>query len=403
MEKIKLRLYQLTLFLSFISLMLALVNSGKQREFFYIAIYIAILGLAFEYKKITLKPFSIALPILLIGLLNFAWYMVYEYHNEGLNMYSDYLGASKKLLLASILVFYIDRFKAYIDRESFKKYFLLATATGFALATGYGLWQASQGMARVEMAINRATVSAYVYSVLSLAFVYSLYLQKNVKLYVLVGLTILVSFFIILLTGTRAAMGLYLLLAIVMTLYHFRRIHLKSTLIFLCIVAGIVVVSYKPLISPKIMQTQTELENYEKGNDRTSLGARFSMWTIGIQNGLAHPLGQSVEDREAWTKRYVSDGHPHLAAALDFIKVHLHNEFIEKYSLQGIPGLAILLFFFVSMIGYAIRNKNGLLLTAMLLLLLYGLTDVILLSSEALIFFMILFALSTPFSQTKQQ
>lgn len=51
MEKIKLRLYQLTLFLSFISLMLALVNSGKQREFFYIAIYIAILGLAFEYKN----------------------------------------------------------------------------------------------------------------------------------------------------------------------------------------------------------------------------------------------------------------------------------------------------------------------------------------------------------------
>lgn len=258
--------------------------------------------------------------------------------------------------MASILVFYIDRFKAYIDRESFKKYFLLATATGFALATGYGLWQASQGMARVEMAINRATVSAYVYSVLSLAFVYSLYLQKNVKLYVLAGLTILVSFFIILLTGTRAAMGLYLLLAIVMTLYHFRRIHLKSTLIFLCIVAGIVVVSYKPLISPKIMQTQTELENYEKGNDRTSLGARFSMWTIGIQNGLAHPLGQSVEDREAWTKRYVSDGHPHLAAALDFIKVHLHNEFIEKYSLQGIRHGNTALFF-VSMIGYAIRNK----------------------------------------------
>jgi O-antigen ligase len=198
-------------------------------------------------------------------------------------------------------------------------------------------------------------------------------------------------------------MGLYLLLAIVMTLYHFRRIHLKSTLIFLCIVAGIVVVSYKPLISPKIMQTQTELENYEKGNDRTSLGARFSMWTIGIQNGLAHPLGQSVEERETWTKKYIQNGHPHLATALVYIKVHLHNEFIEKYSLQGIPGLAILFFFFVSMIGYAIRNKNGLLLTAMLLLLLYGLTDVILLSSEALIFFMILFALSTPFSQTKQR
>lgn len=68
------------------------------------------------------------------------------------------------------------------------------------------------GHGRIEMAINRATVSAYVYSVLSLAFVYSLYLQKSVKLYVVAGFTILISYFIILLTGTRAAMGLYLLL-----------------------------------------------------------------------------------------------------------------------------------------------------------------------------------------------
>lgn len=402
MEKLKLRLYQLTLILSFISLALALINSGKQREFFYIAIYASIIGLALEYKRITLRPFSIALPILLVGLLNFFWYMIYEYHSNGLNVYSDYLGASKKLILASFLIFYLDRFKTYIDKTSFQKYFLYASGAGFVLATGYGLWQATQGMPRVEMAINRATVSAYVYSVLSLAFVYSLFLQKNAKLYVAAGLTILISYCIILLTGTRAAMGLYLLLAIVLTLYHFRRIHLKSTLIFLCVVAGIVIVSYKPLISPKIAQTQIEIEKYEKGYDNTSLGARFSMWTVGIQNGLAHPLGQSVEDRQVWTQRYVKEGHPYLVTALEYINVHLHNEFIEKYSLQGIPGLAILFFFFASMLTYALKNKNGLLLTTMLLLLLYGLTDVILLSSEALIFFVTLFALSTPFSQTRQ-
>ena len=171
MEKIKPRLYQLTIALSLISLILALVSSGKQREFFYIAIYVSIIGLAFEYKKITLRPFTIALPILLIGLLNLGWYLLYEYHNEGLNLYSDYLGASKKLILASVLIFYIDRFKFYIDKDTFRKFFFFATALGFVLATGYGLWQASQGMTRVEMAINRATVSAYVYSVLSLAFV----------------------------------------------------------------------------------------------------------------------------------------------------------------------------------------------------------------------------------------
>ena len=57
MEKVKLRLYQLTLTLSLVSLALVLVSSGKQREFFYIAIYASILGLAVEYKKITLEAF----------------------------------------------------------------------------------------------------------------------------------------------------------------------------------------------------------------------------------------------------------------------------------------------------------------------------------------------------------
>ena len=99
----------------------------------------------------------------------------------------------------------------------------------------------------------------------------------------------------------------------------------------------------------------------------------------------------------------MKNGHPHLAAALEFTRIHLHNEFIEKYSLQGIPGLVILFFFYISMIVYALKNKNGLLLTTMLLLLLYGLTDVILLSSEALIFFVTVFALSTLFSQTRQR
>lgn len=94
MEKIKPRLYQLTIALSLISLILALVSSGKQREFFYIAIYVSIIGWLSNIK-ITLRPFTIALPILLIGLLNLGWYLLYEYHNEGLNLYSDYLGASK--------------------------------------------------------------------------------------------------------------------------------------------------------------------------------------------------------------------------------------------------------------------------------------------------------------------
>ncbi len=72
MEKVKLRLYQLTLILSLISLALALLSSGKQREFFYITIYASIIGLACEYKKITLRPFLSHYRFCSLGCLIFA-------------------------------------------------------------------------------------------------------------------------------------------------------------------------------------------------------------------------------------------------------------------------------------------------------------------------------------------
>ncbi|MCS2157606.1 O-antigen ligase family protein [Scandinavium sp. H11S7] len=396
MEKVRIRLYQLTLLLTLISVTLVLVSSGRQREFFYFAVYASIIGLLVDYKKISLRPFSIALPLLLIGILNLAWYFSYEFGKEGINTYNSYFGASKKLILGSILVFYLDQFKSYVTQENVKKHFLLATGIGLALATAYGFWQASQGIVRVEMCLNRATIAAYIYSVLSLSFIYSLYVQKKKSAYFLAGVVIMVSYVIILMTGTRAAMGLFIILAIVMTLYHFKKIHIKSSLVFLCIVSAIIAFGYKPYIEPKLHQTTVEISKFQEGQDNTSLGARFSMWAVGVENGIFHPMGQSTESRKQWSGEYVKIN-PHLRASMLFMDIHLHNEFVEKYSLQGIPGIVLLLFFFATLLSQALKKRNGLLLMATLFLFLYGLTDVILLSSEAMLFFLAIFALSTHF------
>lgn len=399
MEKVKLRIYQLSLFFTLVALALVLVNSGKQREFFYFGVYASIIGLLLENKNVAFRPFSIAYPVLLIGLLNLGWYFAYEYPDKGMNFYNEYLDSSKKIILGSFLIFYLDRFKFYVSNISFRTAFLLATGLGLIIATGYAFWQASHGAGRVTMATDRATLSAYVYSVLSLAFVFALFLQAKTVTYLLAGFVILLSYVTILLTGTRAAMGLYLILAVLMTLYHFRKIHIKSAIVFLCVVAALGVISYKPFIKPKVDQTMREITQFQQGQDRTSLGARFSMWTVGLQNGLNHPVGQSQENRIEWTAAYTKT-HPHLAASMMYIKVHLHNEFIEKFSLQGIPGIVLLLLFFITLLLEALKKNNALLLTTTLFLFLYGLTDVILLSSEAVLFFLTLFALSTHFSRS---
>ncbi|KNC94290.1 O-antigen ligase family protein [Trabulsiella odontotermitis] len=400
MEKVRLRLYQLVLTLTLASLMLTLANSGKQREFFYFSVYASIIGLFIEWKKINLSTFSIALPILLTGVINLCWYFAYEYHNEGINTYNEYLMASKKLILGSILVFYLDRFRSYISAQTFQGCFLLASGTGFFLASIYALWQVTHGMVRAEMGINRATVSAYIYSVLSLSFIYSLYLHKKVALYVMAGMLTLFSWYIILLTGTRAAMGLFFIFSILLTMYHFRKIPIKSIAIFFASIIVLVLVSYKPYIKPKIDQTVTEIHSFHQGQDDTSLGARFSMWVVGVENGLAYPLGQSMGSREQWTGRYVKE-HPNFSSSMLYIHVHLHNEFIEKFSLQGVPGVIFLAFLFVSLLLQGFRKQNAILLMTTISLLLYGMTDVILLSSEALIFFLVMFALSISFNSEK--
>ena len=390
------RLYQLTLFLALVSLALNLVTSGRQREFFYVAIYFSMAGLFVERKNITLRPFSIALPILLLGILNLVWYFVYEYHSEGVNIYNEYLMSSKKMILGSILIFYLDRFKKYVSIQSFEKYFLLASGVGFFLASFYALWQVYHGIGRVEMGINRATVSAYIYSVLSLSFIYSLFLQKKIAAYVLAGALMLFSWGIIILTGTRAAMGLFLIFSASLTLYHFRKFHIKPAIIFLCSTAMLFAVSYSSYIKPKIDQTVAEVNNFQQGKDNTSLGARFSMWAVGLENGIAHPLGQSMESREQWTGKYIKN-HPDFSSSMTYINVHLHNEFIERFSLQGIFGMVLSIFVFASLLQQAYIQKNTTLLLSSSSLLLYGMTDVILLSSEALVFFIIIFALSTVF------
>lgn len=394
MEKVRLRLYQLTLLLTLVSLALVLISSGKQREFFYFAIYASLLGLFVERKSIATSPFSISLPILLIGVFNLCWYFTYEYSTEGVNVYNDYLTSSKKLILGGVLIFYLDRFKRYISVNVSQSYFLLASGVGFVLASSYALLQSAHGMGRVEMAINRPTASAYIYSVLSLTFVYSLYLQKKVAVYVVAVTLIIFSWIIITLTGTRSAMGLYLFLGILMTLYHYRTIHVKATIAFLVVIVVVGGIGYDHYIKPKVDQTMIEIDSFEQGNDDTSLGARFSMWRVGVENGIAHPLGQSTESRKQWTAKYVKD-HPNYASSMIFMNVHLHNEFIEKYSLQGIPGTLLLLYFFSSALIQALRRRNVILLMTTSSLLLYGMTDVILLSSEAIIFFVTVFALST--------
>lgn len=389
MEKLKSRLY-ITVFLFIVlSVAFALLSNGRQKDFYYIAVYLSIVGLLIERKNITFKKFNLAYPIILLGLIKLFWFFSLGRDSSGYNIYSDQLGAGKKLLLGGILIFYITQCSHYIRAINYKNVVLSIISIAFIAASFYAFWQSFHGMERVEMAINRATISAYIYSTLSAFLIYLLYIQKKPFFYMIAALVIVISFIITILTGTRAAIILHLLIIGVMTVYYFKKIHVKSTLIVLAIALLAIFSLYKNYIHPKIQQTYSEVTLYQEGQDNTSLGARFSMWTVGVKNFIHAPLGQSMESRFSYSDHYTIQN-PQYRSSMQFLNIHLHDETIETLSLQGIFGGLALLWFYVSICWVALRNRNTPLLFTMNCLIAYGLSDVLLLSSEAILFYIAL-------------
>lgn len=386
MEKIKSRLYITAFTFAVLSITFTLISNGRQKDFYYIAVYLSLIGLLIERKNITLKKFNLAYPIILLGIVKLIWFLWLGRESGGYNAYSDQLGAGKKLVLGGFFVFYITQFNHYIRALNYKNVMLAVIGIAFVAASCYAFWQSHNGMQRVEMSINRATISAYIYSTLSMLFVYLLYVQRKPGCYLLAALAIVLSFVVIILTGTRAAIIFHLLIIAVMTFYYFQKIHIKSTLIVLIIAALAIVTLYKSYIHPKIEQTYNEVTLYQEGKDNTSLGARFSMWTVGIKNFVNAPFGQSMQSRFDYTDKYTTQN-PQFRSSMEFINVHLHDETIEAISLQGVFGGFALLWLYISICWVALRERNTPLLFTMSGLIAYGLSDVLLLSSEAILFY----------------
>ncbi|WP_114194805.1 O-antigen ligase family protein [Edaphovirga cremea] len=394
MEKIKRKLYLASLALAMLSIVFALLISGKQREFFYFSFYLAMFGLFFERKKIHWKKIDISYAIILIGLVKIVWTLVLYRQDPNYGLGATQLDAGKKLIVGGILTFYFSQFSYYLSTFNYRRYLLASFTLAFVLSTGYGLYQIYHGIDRIALSTNRATIAAYLYSALSILLIYLLIKNKSASVYyhLASALVFIVSFLIITMTGTRAAILSHPLLIMLMVLFHYRKIHLKSLLITTVIVGLGIAVSYDKYLKPKIEQTSMEIKLYQQGDDFSSLGSRFSLWRIGLNIFYQHPYGNTVEARRAQAEEIVSHDRKNKTAMV-YIDSHLHDELLEAASLQGIVGLLTVLFFYGYIITLAIKYKNTPLLMIGCCMIVYGLSDVLLISSESLLFFMVCIAL----------
>ena len=397
MEKVSKKIYTASLILAILSIGCTLLIGSLQRDFFYFSFYAAVIGLFLERRFVkNYKINNIMYSLIFIGVIKILWTILLYYNLPKFGFGWLQLDAGKKLVVGGVIIFYLTNFSGGYSKEQYKIALLVGFSIAFVFATIFGLIQMYNGIPRIELSTNRATITAYIYSMLSIITIYLLINRVSISIsyfYFSVLVSVL-SFVIITMTGTRAAILAHPIIIIIMLLFKFRTFNMRTVIVASIIIPVSILLSYNKFISPKVEQTRNEIMLYNKGDDFSSLGSRFSLWKVGFEIFKIHPFGNTVEARHKQAENVIIFK-PENKTAMVYIDSHLHNELLESASLQGVAGLLAVLFFYYAIISHAIKNINTPLLIIGLCMIAYGLSDVLLISSEVLMFFMLCTALFT--------
>ncbi len=393
-QPIKKNIFFAILGLAFLSLLLNFVSSSWSRVFFFLTSYLSIISVALQWK---IKPqkdlLIITSAIILIGLSKYLWFCFEYIGNPDYNKYNSYFNTGQRLLLGGIISYALF---SMADKVSFsqKKYIDIVFFLTFIIATMIGFHQMIRGKGRVDFYLGFATDSAYMYSTISICTIVILQTYKKSIFKLLSLATLLLSIFIIFKTGTRNILIFYPLIVLI-SLFAWKKNRSKNILICFFLFIAAFTMGYNQYIKPKITATVNEIKNYEDnhGNIQGSFTARLAMWNVGYKAFENNPLGMSLEQRETFFQKYVKETQQN-KASLQYVGTHLHNELIETASLQGIPGLIALIVTYVLMLTACFKTKNNALLGVTLTIMTVGLSDVIFISREQTIFFVIIITLA---------
>lgn len=350
---------------------------------FYWAFYLSLAGIICDFNRLKKHYWWVVVPIALLGISDLTWFAWNYIGSLDFDRFNGYLNTGKRLILASVIGYYLlsVRFRYDPFSQNIIKFVIIIT---FIIASGMGIYQCLFISGRVDFFLGRATGAAYAYSIFSVALIFMLLSGKmNSKIMCYSLLIFVVSYFIIFQTGTRNVMATYPLLIIFIGIVRLRHLGIRPLIFVLLCMAVLTTLSYQRAIKPKLASTINEYHRYidTNGSSYGSLSNRLAMWKIGLKLVGEHPLGSSLEERRSFAQHYVEKSH-HDSSALFYIDVHLHNEVIDVASLMGIQGVAVLLFFYFSLMGYAYYTRNTALFAVMTGIVLCGLTDVLLVSRE---------------------
>ncbi|WP_405423889.1 O-antigen ligase family protein [Pantoea stewartii] len=378
-----------------------LVNSIPQKVF-YLASYLCIFILIFKAKellrgKLFQKNFVLLISSFFIfGLVRIFWAefisIKYEFLSDvALSILNDYALSGKRFILG---VFIITVMACYSNEISERCIKLSKIVLFFGAVTTlfFGIKEYELTHTRIFLTANAPSSTAYM-----VIFMYCSYLwlpiKKANKKWLLVDMLLMISIFcLVILSGTRIAFLAYFFITLYQINRHYGLMNIlkpmRNRLIALVVISVIAFLS-----GNRWVEAFNNIKEYDK-NSSTSVGARVAIWDSGLHFFPEHLGFTSPDVRTKSAREYIALYHTGNAEAYKNVQSNMHNEFLDVSTLQGIAGLASLLFIYYSVLMIWI-SRNVLMGIAMpaTALFIMGMTDTVLFFPATAMLFIISTAL----------
>ncbi|EJL89592.1 O-antigen ligase [Pantoea sp. GM01] len=381
-----------------------LFTYGFAQKVFYIAAYLSgflfIYTLASPSNRMRMNRYILLLfsALFIMGALRFGWavYINDNYANFTTptnNILNNYRLGGKRLMLAAFVVAVIAMYNNDIsERTLYLSKMLLWLGAAGALI--FGIHEHLRTGVRIKLTADAASSSSYM-----VMFLYCTYLWLSVKdanrKWIFADASFaLIVLAIVVLSGTRVSLLAFMFITLcqisrfygLLEILRPKRNRLYALILF-ALLAG--------LTGQRWMQAYNNIENYNN-NSSTSVGARVAIWDSGIHFIPQHPGFSSPDVRTVTARQYISRVHPGNKIGYTNVKYNMHNEFLEVATLQGIAGLASLIFLYAAVLIIWFK-RDALMGISMPVAALFimGMTDSVLIYSPTSMLFTIAVALCT--------
>lgn len=372
--------------LAVLSLALSLFSDAFSVKVFYCLSYIGIVYFIADMIKkrvVVNRPLALlCVSLLIIGFTRFLWGKYFHDSNWGDVIY-NYTTGGKRFILGAFLVWFFWYRRHLLHENTIKLAAGILLVGSLALVLfGYQEWSITHR--RINLGTDSAgTVSYLIVFIFITCLAFLKRVIKNAKLALVAFIIILaLNMAVLFMTESRAALLFTPQIYFIYFLFHYRFISWKLKIATLLASILVITALAPATVWERMNKIQADISVYDKNNS-TSIGARFSIWKSGWHSTDFSLIGQSPDDRNTKARAWIKNEERGNPEAFRNVIYHLHDDVLETLSLQGVMGLLSILLLYFSTAWHALKNKKFELLYLLLTLIMFGLTDTVLIQRQS--------------------